>query len=121
MPLKQLKITVGDKELMASFIDSKTTRDFIAILPLNLRMDDIRKREKYASLSAVLAKEGDVKTTYKTGDISYWLGGGIAVFYDHDGREVQAGLIVLARLESGIETFNVPDSVLVKFEAVEKQ
>ncbi|MVM29154.1 hypothetical protein GO755_03850 [Spirosoma sp. HMF4905] len=116
-----LKITVGTKEGIATFVDSKTTRDFIKLLPLTLLMDDLGKREKYSGISQSLSKEGSIKTTYQKGDISYWLGGGIATFYNQDNHEVKAGLIVLARLEKGIDLFTGPDSINVTFEVIKKK
>lgn len=114
----QLKITIGDKVLYAKFKDSPTTQDFIRQLPLTLKMGDLRGREKYSSLAAELTKEGAVSTTFEVGDISYWLGGGLAVFYHQNNSEVKAGLIVMARLENGIEAFSGPDPRDVKFEAL---
>lgn len=116
----QLKITVGDQERIAEFVDSKTTRDFIKRLPLTLTLDDIGRREKYSGISPELFKEGTVKTTYQEGDLSYWLGGGIAAFYHQDDHEVKAGLIVLARLREGIDVFTVPGSVRVSFDVIKK-
>lgn len=117
----QLKISIGNKTLMATFIDSKTTQEFISMLPLTLNMDDLGGREKYSALSKELSKTGNVQTSFQKGDISYWLGGGIATYYNNDGHQIKAGLITLARLNSGIEEFQVPSSIKVKFEAVKKQ
>src|SRR5690606_14289385 len=115
---RQLMLILGDKVLYAKFKDSPTTQDFIKQLPLNLKMGDLRGREKYSPLAAELSKEGVVSTTFEEGDISYWLGGGLAVFYHQNNSEVKAGLIVLARLENGMEAFSGPDPLDVKFEAV---
>jgi len=114
----QLKISVGDKVLYAKFTNSKSTQDFIKQLPLILTMGDLRGREKYASLSTELSKDATVKTTFEAGDISYWLGGGLAVFYNQDNSTVKAGLIVLAHLDKGVEAFSGTEKVEVKFEAV---
>ncbi|WP_348810722.1 cyclophilin-like fold protein [Flavobacterium maritimum] len=115
----QLKITVGKSVLYAKFTDSKATQDFIKQLPLTVTMMDLKGREKYCSLSGI-SKEGTVKTTFQVGDISYWLGGGLAIFYNQDNSTIKAGLIVLARLENGIDALNGSDSVVVKLEAIKK-
>lgn len=117
---KQLKITIHGKHIYADFIDSKTTREFIALLPLTLTMEDLGGREKFSSLPKELSKEGKVSTSYEVGDISYWLGGGVAAFYNNDGHQVKAGLIVLARLEKGIVLFERQESLKVTFAAVSK-
>ena len=116
-PLR-LKLTVGDKTVVLPLIDSQTTREFVKLLPLTLDMNDINNREKYCGLPTKLSGVGSVSTTYKIGDLSYWLGGGIAAFYNHDGREVKAGLIVLAKLEKNVDLFNVTGSVKATFELV---
>ena len=43
----KIRLTVEGKELTATLIDSQTSRDFIALLPLTLTMDDLFRREKY--------------------------------------------------------------------------
>ena len=113
--LPKLKVTVGEKSFIVSLIDSPTTREFVNQLPLTLRMSDINDREKYSGLPDKLSGEGVVSTTYQIGDLSYWRGGGIAAFYNHDGREVKAGLIVLARLGKNVAHFNTASSIKVTF------
>lgn len=80
----KLKITVGDKILFASLVDSKTAREFLTMLPLTLTMNDLNGREKYSSITNELSKEGKIKTSFQKDDISYWLGDGIAIFYNQD-------------------------------------
>ncbi len=113
---QKLKITTGKTVLYAEFTDSETTKDFIKMLPLTLNMNDLSGREKYSGISKVLSKNGNVKTSFQKGDLAYWLGGGIAVFYNQDDHKIKAGLIVLARIEKGIEVFKEPESMQVKFE-----
>lgn len=116
---QKLKITTGKTVLYAEFINSETTKDFIKMLPLTLNMNDLGGREKYSGISNELSKNGSVKTVFQKGDIAYWLGGGIAVFYNQDDHEIKAGLIVLARIEKGIEVFKESDSMQVKFEIIQ--
>ncbi|WP_337965451.1 cyclophilin-like fold protein [uncultured Flavobacterium sp.] len=113
---QKLKITTGKTVLYAEFTDSQTSKDFIKMLPLTLNMNDLSGREKYSGISRELSKNGSIKTSFQKGDLAYWLGGGIAVFYNQDDHEIKAGLIVLARIEKGIEVFKEPESMQVKFE-----
>ena len=53
-------------------IDSKTTEDFISLLPLTLTMDDLFRREKFGHLPRAISKEGKQTRTYEVGDIAYW-------------------------------------------------
>lgn len=117
----QFNIQIDETVFYADPIDNATTKDFVSMLPLTLSMDDIRNREKLGYLSRNLAEGGTVQTTYEVGDISYWPNGpGVAVFYNHDGREVVSGLIPLGKIISGIENFNVTGSVEVTIDVVEK-
>jgi hypothetical protein len=116
----QLKITVAGQAVLVPFVDSKTTRAFIKLLPLTLTLDDIDGREKYSGLPARLPTEGQAPTTYEVGDLSYWLGGGLAAYYHKDSRRIKAGVVVLAKLGERAAPFNVPGPVKATFEAVEK-
>src|SRR5256886_4137464 len=51
-PLKaqsmKIRLKVEDKVMTATLSDSKTTRDFVSLLPLSLTMNDLFRREKFA-------------------------------------------------------------------------
>src|SRR6266480_1778882 len=115
-----MKITlkVGDRALTATLIDSKTTRDFVSLLPLTLTMNDLFGREKFAHLPRAISTEGKRSHTYEVGDIAYWSPGpDVAIFYRHDGEKIPApGVIVIGKIDSGMEELDVPGSVRVKFE-----
>ncbi|VTR29363.1 cyclophilin-like fold protein [Sphingobacterium thalpophilum] len=117
----QLKITMGKTVATADLVDNPTTKEFIKMLPLTLDMQDVLKTEKYADLKTELPKEGNVIHSYKAGDISYWLGGGIALYYTEDGRPIKAGLIEMAKIKKGFEDFNVPGNVKVIFQIVKSK
>src|SRR5580765_4635832 len=53
-----LKITIGETILTATLIKSKTTEDFIKLLPLNLTMNDLFGREKYGELPTAISTGG---------------------------------------------------------------
>jgi hypothetical protein len=43
----------------------------------------------------------------------------VAIFYRHDGQEIpDPGIIVIGKIDSGVETFNVPGSVRVTVELI---
>lgn len=117
----QFSIQIGETVFYADPIDHVTTKDFVSMLPLTLSMGDIRNREKLGYLSRNLSEGGTVQTAYEVGDMSYWPNGpGLAVFYNHDGREVASGLVPLGKIISGIENFNAMGSVEVTIDVVEK-
>src|SRR2546430_2520422 len=114
----KIRVRIGDNALTATLIDSKTARDFVALLPLTLTMNDLFKREKFAHLPRAISTEGKPTHKYEVGDIGYWPPGpDVAVFYRHDGQEIpEPGIIPLGKIDSGVEAFKVPGSLKVTIE-----
>jgi hypothetical protein len=114
----KIRFIVGDKVLTATLIDSKTAQDFVSLLPLTLTMNDLFGREKYAHLPRAISTEGMRTFAYEVGDVAYWPPGpDVAIFYRHDGQGIpNPGIIVIAKVDSGVETLNVPGSVKVTVE-----
>src|SRR5947207_848419 len=52
----QIRIIVEDTVIMATLIDSETTRDFISLLPLTLTLEDYAAIEKISYLPRKLTK-----------------------------------------------------------------
>ena len=59
---------------------------------------------------------------YKVGGVAYWSPNrDVAIFYRQDGPEIpDPGLIVMGKIDSGVEALNVPGSVKVTVEPVGK-
>ena|SRR2546426_777542 len=119
-PNMKIGLRVGDKVVTATLIDAKTTQDFISLLPLPLTMNDLFRREKFAHLPRAISKEGKRTHTYEVGDIAYWAPGpDVAVFYRHDGQDIpNPGIIVIGKIDSGVEAFDVPGSIKVTVEVI---
>ncbi|MHB9291122.1 hypothetical protein Holit_00194 [Hollandina sp. SP2] len=119
---KRLQITVGNTVLTARLIDNETARDFLTLLPMTVRVSDYVSREKYWHLPRALATGSDRENEYERGDLGFWIpNNDMALFYNHDGSTLPApGLIVIARITSGLEIFNrYPGSVELKIELTE--
>lgn len=116
----KLSIMVGDKTATATLIDSETTRDFVSLLPLMLTMNDLFGREKFAHLPRAISDKGQRRRTYDIGQIVYWSPGpDVAIFYRQDGEEIPTpGIIVIGKIDSGTDAFDVPGSLKVKIELV---
>ena len=116
----KVRLRVGDKVLTATLIDSKTTQDFISLLPLTLTMNDLFSREKYAHLPRAISEEGKRTHTYEIGDVAYWPPGpDVAIFYRHDGQKIpDPGIIVIGKIDSGVEALNVAGSAQVTVELI---
>lgn len=117
----KIRLKVDDKVLTATLIESETTRDFLSLLPLTLSMDDLFGREKFAHLPRPLSERGERRRTYEVGDVIYWSPGpDVAIFYRHDGQSIPPpGIIVIGKIDSGVEALNVPGSVRVTIELAE--
>ena len=118
----KIRLTVEGKELTATLVDSKTTQDFISLLPLTLTMNDLFRREKFARLPRALSEEGRRTHTYAVGEMGYWSpGGDVAIYYRQDGEEIpEPGIIMIGKIDAGVEALNVPGSVKVTIEPVSK-
>lgn len=115
----KLKITIDEKVLTATMYDNPTTRDFISLLPLTLTLTDYNGTEKISDLPKRLSTK-DAPAGYKpsVGDITlYAPWGNLAVFYKD--FSYSSGLIVLGKIDSGIDAFKVPGSVNVKMELIQ--
>ncbi|MFI1358255.1 cyclophilin-like fold protein [Streptomyces sp. NPDC020898] len=118
----RIRLTAGETVLTATLDDNATARDFASLLPLTLRMNDLLKREKYASLPRSLAAGGEPRSSYGIGNIAYWSPGpDIAIFYDHDGQSIpDPGIIVLGEIDSGADALKKYDGTVdVTIEAVD--
>jgi len=116
----KIRLRVNDKIITATMIDSKTTRDFISLLPLTLDMNDLFRREKYAHLPKAISTAGARAHTYEVGEIAYWSPGpDVAIYYRQDGERIPApGIIVIGKIDSGVESLNVAGSVKVTIELI---
>jgi hypothetical protein len=122
-PAIKIRLKVDDKVLTATLADNKTARDFVSLLPLTLTMNDLFGREKYTRLPRAIAQEGRRIHTYQIGDLAYWSPGpDVAIYYRHDGEKIpEPGIIVIGKIDSGVEALNVAGSVKVTIELMEKR
>ena len=49
------RITIGERSIEATLADSDAARDFASLLPLTLAMNDLFRREKFATLPRALS------------------------------------------------------------------
>lgn len=116
---QKIKITVGDTVLTATLNGSKTSRDFISLLPLVLTLKDYAGTEKISDLPKRLSTEDAPSgSDPSVGDITYYAPwGNLAIFYKDFGYA--KGLVILGKIDSGIDALNVSDSIKVKIEPIQ--
>jgi hypothetical protein len=115
----KLKITIGDKSIMATMYDNSTTKDFISMLPLTLNLEDYAGTEKVSTLRRKLITKG-APSGYdpNVGDITYYAPwGNLAIFYKDFGHA--SGLIHLGKIEGDMSILNVNQKLMATFELVE--
>jgi hypothetical protein len=114
----KIRIKGGDTSLTATLIDSKTSRDFISLLPLTLTLKDYAGTEKISDLPKRLSTEGAPPgSDPSVGDIAYYAPwGNLAIFYRDFGYA--SGLVILGKIEGGIEAFQVSGPVKVTIELI---
>jgi hypothetical protein len=114
----KIRLNVGERVLTATLIDSATTRDFISLLPLTLTLKDYAATEKISDLSKRLSTENTPSgSDPSVGDITYYAPwGNLAIFYKDFGYS--SGLVIIGKIDSGMEAFNMPGSVRVTIELI---
>lgn len=91
-------------------------RDFVALLPLTLKLEDYAATEKIAVLPRPLVTTEPIAACAPSaGDVSFYAPwGNIAIFYN-DGQLSQ-GLVRLGRLDAGLSAIRRTGPMVVTFE-----
>ena len=99
----KIKVTVGQRALTATLLDSETSRAFVSMLPLVLNMKDYAGTEKVGDLPNKLpTTSAPAGYDPSIGDITYYAPwGNLAVFYRDFGYA--QGLVKLGRFDQEID------------------
>ena len=113
-----IRMTMAGQVITASLEESDSARDFFAMLPLTLPLEDYAETEKIAYLPRKLttqtAPEG---IDPQVGDIAYYAPwGNLAIYYRDFGYS--SGLIRLGRITSGLDALTAQPSGTLTIEAV---
>ena len=116
-PMK-IRIIIGDQVIPVTLDDNASARDFAALLPLALTLEDYAATEKVATLPRKLSTAGaPAGTTPQAGDFSYYAPwGNLALF--HKAFAYSAGLVRLGRIDSGVDLLRAEGRVAARIEAV---
>lgn len=114
----KIRMTMAGQIITASLEESDSARDFFAMLPLTLPLEDYAETEKIAYLPGKLttqtAPEG---IDPQVGDIAYYAPwGNLAIYYRDFGYS--SGLIRLGRITSGLDALTAQPSGTLTIEAV---
>lgn len=117
---QRIRIRMGDQTVTATLNKSEAARDFAAMLPVSIQMRDHLRREKTGRIPRPLSERTQGSPTYEKGDLGYWRpGGNFVIFYRHDGLSIPSpGIVLLGRIDAGVEVFDVPGAVDVTVELI---
>ncbi|GLQ53835.1 MFS transporter [Devosia nitrariae] len=112
-------MTFNGQSITGTLHDNPSSRDFYAMLPLDLEIEDYSTNEKIVHLPRKLTTEG--KGPFgdeRPGDIAYWSPWGNLVFY-YDGYRYDPGLIRLGRCDGSFDMLRRPGRYPVHLERIE--
>ena len=117
----RIRLNVEGRSLTATLHDHATSRDFVSLLPLTLTLQDYEGTEKISDLPKRLSIKGAPKgSDPSVGNLAYYAPwGNLAVFYRDFGYS--SGLVLLGKLDSGIEALARPGPLEVKIELAEPE
>ncbi|WP_456271177.1 cyclophilin-like fold protein [Bacillus sp. AK031] len=103
----RIRLKFKDNELTVKLEDHSASRDFLALLPLTLTLEDYANTEKISNLPKRLSiTDTPSGTKPSAGDFTYYSPwGNLAIFYKDFG--FANGLVKLGQIESGIEKLMV--------------
>jgi hypothetical protein len=112
----KITIRIGAREISAALNDSKAAKDFAALLPLTLTLEDYNSTEKISQLPRRLSTDGAPPGFDPSiGDIAYYTPWGNLAIYYRD-FEYSTGLVSLGALASGADIFASSPSIQATFE-----
>ena len=113
-----IRMTMAGQIITASLEESDSARDFFAMLPLTLPLEDYAETEKIAYLPGKLTTQGAPKgIDPNVGDICYYTPwGNLAIYYRDFGYS--SGLIRLGRITSDLDALTAQPSGTLTIEAV---
>src|SRR5205085_12367375 len=115
----EILLKINRRSIPSTMIANATTKDFLALLPVTLTLDDYNGTEKIGylpkKLSTADAPDG---FTPSIGDIAYYAPwGNVALFY-RDFR-YSKGLVLLGRIQSGVEALAAQTPIKATIERLE--
>ena len=106
----------GSELATATLRDNATVRDFLALLPITLTLEDYAATEKISYLPRKLSTAGTPPgSDPSVGDIAYYAPwGNLAIFYKDAGYA--NGLVLLGRVDASMEAFRTASRSKVTIE-----
>jgi hypothetical protein len=112
----KIRIKTGEQVLTATLEDNATASAFVALLPMELTLEDYNRTEKISDLPNKLSMaDAPAGITPSTGDITYYAPwGNLAIFYRD--FSYSRGLVKLGKIDFGIELLRGTDPIKIRIE-----
>jgi hypothetical protein len=115
----KILLNIDGHSIPASMIDNATTRDFLALLPVSLTLDDYNGTEKISYLPKKLSTaDAPAGFAPSIGDIAYYAPWGNVAIFHRDFR-YSKGLVLLGRIQSGVEALAAKTPLKATIERLE--
>ncbi|WP_454712503.1 cyclophilin-like fold protein [Cupriavidus nantongensis] len=115
----QIRLTVNGQSATATLYDNATARDFAALLPLSLTMEDYAAIERVSSLPRKLSTQGAPDGMAPVaGELTHYAPwGNLALFIK--GRSYARGLLPLGKVDEGLRLLAQAGPYQVRIERAE--
>ena len=119
--MADIRIIIGTNTITAKLADNAASRDFLALLPLQVVLNDYASTEKVTDLPKKLSTQGTpAGFEPSSGDITYYAPwGNLAIFYRDFGYA--SGLVNLGKITDGFDYLKFSGSQKAIIEAVQSK
>jgi hypothetical protein len=109
----KIRMEVNGTRVTATLDNNASSRDFVALLPLTLTLEDYNGTEKISNLPRKLSTDdAPAGLDPSVGDITYYAPwGNVAIFYKDFGYS--RGLVKLGQIDSRADVFHRPGTLRV--------
>jgi len=110
-----IRVTLDGRPVDATLNDSPAARDFAALLPLTLDLEDFHQTERIADLPRRLTTSGAPEPAApKAGDLTYYAPwGNLALFYQ-DGDSASDDLLILGSIDADTDRLAGADRITIE-------
>ena len=119
--MPEIRITIGDKTFSAALENTPASAEFVKMLPLSLRMNELNGNEKYIGLSEKLPADSACPGKIRSGELMLYGRSTLVLFYKSFPTSysyTRIGKIADAR---GLKEVVGDREVTVKFEVVKTE
>lgn len=117
----KIQFNYNNKTVIGSLENNPASQEFLAMLPLTVKLEDYGSVEKIALLPGKLNKTNTMAAiTPVAGDIAYYIPWGNLAIFRQDFR-YSPGLVRLGQIEEGLESLQQPGSVEIHITRVENE